>query len=104
VVRKLKEKWQPGQGPGAEAKAEVGIPVDLTPVYNCSTSHSIFRKFPTDNLGSFPIGTNGFGGIRFVVSGMIQLGGSYPNNHRLYPCQDLWRHDTLNIGLDGGLR
>lgn len=75
---KGKGEMATGTGTGAEAKAEVGIAVDLTPVYNCSTSHSIFRKFPTDNLGSFPIGTNGFGGIRFVVGGMIQLGGSFP--------------------------
>jgi len=83
VVRsKGKREMTAGAGTGiltvTEATAAVGLPVDLTPTYNCSTSTPFLRAYPTDHLGTFPTGTNVFAGIRFAVGGMIQLGGVYP--------------------------
>jgi hypothetical protein len=76
-TKKAHVQWQPTDASAPQVK---GTPVELGPFYSCSTSNAIamggLRDHP-NNLGSFPTGTNVFGGVRFVVGGMIQLGGGY---------------------------
>ena len=70
------------------AGTSAAVPVDLTAFYNCSTSNAIAmggaRNHP-NNLASFPTGTNDFAGVRFVVGGMIQLGGVYDRESPGFP-------------------
>ena len=78
LTERTHAQWQPTD---ASAPGVKGTPVDLAVKYSCTTSNAIgmggLRNHP-NNLGSFPIGMNVFGDIRFVVGGMIQLGGPYP--------------------------
>ncbi len=53
-------------------------PVDLSAHYNFSLTNSILGRGPLNgpnNLGSFPRGLHGFGGVLFNVEAILQLAG-----------------------------
>src|SRR5262245_51622774 len=63
-------------------------PVDLSAGYNGSTTDSTNVRNHSrnpDNLEEFPLGENEFGGIRFSVSGVVLLGGRYPDRVERIP-------------------
>jgi len=57
-------------------------PIDLTPSYNGRTTESTTVRDSNSNpntLEELPLGENVFAGVRFSVSGLVQLNGRYPD-------------------------